>query len=233
MKKIAWVVIIAAIAGIARADMALVDFGATNSISPAGAVNGLFFNTWSPGQNIDLVLASDGVTDSGWNLDSTTGAAANDANVLDFVFTPNGAPNPFNDDAVFSDALNLTSAQGTRDIRFFNLNPAQFYEVVIYGARESDDARTTDYTVIGATTANGSLLTTGTGSGTGSSYNNDDTFTVSSIAPTAGGVITIEYSTSSSFGYLTAVSLATVPEPGTLSTMIIGGVALFALRRKK
>lgn len=214
-----------------NADTVLIDFG---GLAPANPVGGQYFNQWSPGQNINLVLASDGVTDSGWNMDSTTAGAVNDGISPDFTPTFNGAPAPFNSDTITSDALNLTPAQGIRNVRFLNLNPSLFYNISIFGARDAAQTRITDYSVIGSTTVSGSLQTSGTGSGTGSTYNNDTVFSVSSMAPNGSGIITIEYSVDTGdFGYLNAMQISVVPEPATLSFLLLGGVLLRLFRRRK
>lgn len=199
----------------AYAQSVLVDFG---GLAPSNPVSGLYFNQWNPGNNLDLVLSSDGVTDSGWNLDSSTAAVVNNGISPDYTSSYSGAPSPFADDTVTSDALNLGAADAARNIRFLNLNINELYDVVIYGARDATQTRITDYTVTGATSSFGSLTTSGTGIGTGGvNYNNDTTFTVSGIAPNASGQIVIEYVVNTGdFGYLNAVQLTQIPEPSTL-----------------
>lgn len=212
-----------------KADTVLVDFG---GLAPANPVGSQYFNQWSPGQNIDLVLASDGTTDSGWNLDSTTAGAVNDGVTPDFTSLFNGAPVPFGSDTITSDALNLTPAQGVRNVRLFNLNPSLFYNITIFGARDSTQTRITDYNVIGSTTISGSLQTSGTGSGTGSTYNNDDVFNAFNIAPNGSGIITIEYAVDTGdFGYLNALGITVVPEPSSLILLLTGACVLHGCRR--
>lgn len=232
MKKIAFIVLPLVLLTIrAEAQTVLVDFG---GMAPSNPVSGLYFNQWNPGNNLDLVLSSDGLTDSGWNMDSSTAAVVNDGISPDFT-TYSGAPSPFADDTITSDALNLTPAQGIRNIRFIDLDVNELYEIVIFGAREATQTRITDYDVIGASTLSGSLTTSGTGIGTGgANYNNNSLFTVASIAPDANGRITIEYSVNTGdFGYLNAVQLTQIPEPSTLMLFGIAGIALFSVARRR
>jgi hypothetical protein len=216
---------------LASAQTALVDFGTSNA---AGSIGGNYFNVWNPGNNIDL-LDTGGVTDTTWNLDSTTGAATNDGASPDFVFTTPSAPNPFNDDNIISDALNLTNTQGTRNVRVNGLDINGSYDIVIFGTREATGTRITDYSVIGLTTVGGSLTTSGTAIGTGAvNYNNDTVFSALGITPDANGRITIEYSTASSFGYLSAMSVTSVPEPGAYALIAgFASLAWIATRRRR
>lgn len=219
------------------AQTVLVDFGSSNS---AGFIGGNYFNVWNPGNNVDLILASDGTSDSGWNLDSTTPGAANNGSSPDYVFTSPfpGAPNPFNDDSIASDALNLTPTDGVRNVRFFNLDPSTEYSLTIYGAREASQTRITTYSVLndglGSVLDTGSLTTSGTGIGTGANYNNDTLLNLSATTDADGEIILQYAATTGDFGYLNAVQLTQIPEPSTFLLVGLAGVTgLITYRRLK
>lgn len=208
-----------------------VDFGSGPDTS--GTVNGNYWNVWNPGNNLDLI-ATNGTTDTGWNLDSTTAAVVNNRTTLDYVFSyaTYGAPSPFNHDNIASDALNLTPAQGTRNVRLTTLDITKSYTFQIYGAREAAQTRITNYTVIGATSGSGTLTTSGTDIGTsGADYNNNSILTIAGIKPNASGEIFIQYSVNTGdFGYLNAFTVTEVPEP---AAPLLGGLGLIALLRRR
>lgn len=209
-----------------------VDFGSADT---SGTVNGNYWNVWNPGNNIDLIDIN-GTTDSGWNLDSTTAAATNNRTTLDYVFSyaTYGAPAPFNNDNIASDALNLTNTQGTRNVRLTTLDITKSYNFQIYGAREgTSEVRITNYTVLGATSGSGTLTTTGTDIGTGGAdYNNNAILTINGITPNASGEILIQYSVNTGgFGYLNAFTVTEVPEPS--SAALVGGLGMIALLRRR
>lgn len=162
-------------------------------------------------------MDADGTSSTGWKLDSTTAAATNSRTANDFAasFSAHGAPSPFNHDNIASDALNLTPTQGTRNVRISNLNPANTYNFQIYGAREAGDFRATNYTVRGTNSANGSLATTGNGTGaSGASYNNDKILSLNGVYPDSTGEILVEYSVGTgTFGYLNALTISEVVAP--------------------
>jgi len=197
-------------------------------------VNGNYWNVWNPGNNLDLIDIN-GTTDTGWNLDSTTTAVVNNRTTLDYVFSYGtyGAPSPFNHDNIASDALNLTPAQGTRNVRLTTLDISKTYNFQIYGAREgTTELRETNYTVLGATSGSGFLTTTGTDVGSGGAdYNNNMILTINGIKPNASGEILIQYSVKTGgFGYLNAFTVTEVPEP---RAALLGGLGLLVLLRRR
>ena len=211
-----------------------VDFGSADT---SGTLNGNYWNVWNPGNNIDLIDI-DGTTDTGWNLNSTTAAAVNDRTTLDYVFSyaTTGAPTPFDHDNIASDALNLTPAQGTRNVRLITLDITKTYNFQIYGAREAtSETRITNYNIVGANSASGTLTTSGNNIGTdGADYNNNTILTINGISPNASGEILIEYSVNSgSFGYLNAFTVTEVPEPATATAFGLGLAGMTLLRRRR
>ncbi|MEO0515554.1 MAG: PEP-CTERM sorting domain-containing protein [Planctomycetota bacterium] len=222
-----------AVAGLAMSasGAVLVDFGSSNT---SGVIGGNHFNAWNPGNNIDLI-ETDGVTDSGWNLASTTPAVTNNGSSPDFVFNYNGAPTPFADDSIVSDALNLQPGV-VRNVRFFNLDALTEYEVVIYAGRDSSQTRVTTYTLVaeagGTVLDSGTLQTSGVGSGTGSTYNNDDLLTLKGTTDSDGELFLQYEATTGDFGYLNALQFNVVPEPASMVLVGLGGFCLASGRRR-
>jgi hypothetical protein len=208
-----------------------VDFGSGPDTS--GTLNGNYWNVWNPGNNLDLIDIN-GTTDTGWNLDSTTAAVVNNRTTLDYVFSyaTTGAPSPFNHDNIASDALNLTPAQGVRNVRLTTLDLTKTYNFQIYGAREAAQTRITNYVVVGATSGSGTLTTTGTDIGSGGAdYNNNTILTINGIKPDALGQILIEYSVNTGdFGYLNAFTVTEIPEP---RAALLGGLGMLMLLRRR
>lgn len=116
------------------------------------------------------------------------------------------------------------------------LNPANTYDFKFFGSRIFDGAqRTTTYSATGAggPVSSTSLATTGTNIGAdGILDGNNNTFrTLTGITPNASGEITITIAaTSGGFGYLNAMEMSVVPEPGAT---LLGGLGILVLLRRR
>jgi hypothetical protein len=235
MKKIFAILAVGSFGISLQAQTVYVDFSNSASGDSSGIVAGNYWNVWNPGDNLDLFFSAG--NDSGWNLDSTSASSVvNDYNSNDYVFSYStyGAPSPFNDDSIVSDALNLTDTQGTRNVRLFNLDPTKTYNIQIFGTRETATTRVTDYTVTGSNSGSGSLTTSGSGIGTGGgNYNNDTVLEINGISPDANDRILVEYTVNTGgFGYLTAITVSEVPEPSSALLFAFGLGTLVLFRRK-
>jgi hypothetical protein len=105
----------------------------------------------------------------------------------------------------------------------------QAYDFSIFASRTGTDIRRSIFSVIGSTTLNQTIQTTGTNlSGTGLNYNT--TLWNFTITPDSAGKVAVEFladgSLSSRFAYINAMSISTVPEPSA-GTLL--GLGLFVL----
>jgi len=97
----------------------------------------------------------------------------------------------------------------TPSLKFTGLNKSKGYKFYVYGCRVATDTRISQYTFTGATTASGTVQTTGTNvGGTGVNGNNSNLFVTPVMLPDANGEIkfTLTYTTGS-FGYLNAMRI--------------------------
>lgn len=220
---------ICALASLATAASIFVDFGDSSQIT-AGNYNNLVFNSpsvLSIPNAIDSTGAGTGISITatgfypGSNQNGTT--------------SPTGAAAVFDAQATRDNAFGHTGAFGGNpdaslaNVSLTGLNPALTYDFVFFGSRTSvTDNRETAYAVSGATLSTAYLNT---------AANTSNVATVSGMAPTATGTISINVSAgpnnsnASKFYYLGAMKIdAAVPEPSIIG---LAGIALAAacLRR--
>lgn len=217
----------------ARGDIILVDFGTVaqrHSLGTADA-NGNWWDyiTGATDNNLDLVNTAGSATDVDLALSGFTGGGPGtyNAGLLpnaglasgDFAFTN------VTDDAIFFTATDLPV------MTLSGLNAAQTYSLTFYGARVSADDRWTTYAV-GASSAQ--LQTSG--APLAGNWNSANVVTLAGLTPDLNNQIVINLSASTggsgtSFGYINAMKIEVVPEPGMAAFVVLGGVMLGLGRR--
>lgn len=129
------------------------------------------------------------------------------------------------------------AGQSSVTLDLTGLDPSKSYNFHIFGTRNTNELRTTRYTLTGANSATEILQTSGTGSAspTTPDYfgNNDTIVSINGITPTALGVIETRLETvNGNFSYLGIMEITEVPEPGSAAT-VIGSLSLSLLGRRR
>jgi hypothetical protein len=114
------------------------------------------------------------------------------------------------------------------------LDPTKTYDLSFFGSHKFNADDTTVYTVYTDNTYTVPVASTSLLVGTGSAHNQDTLATISGLSPQTGNILYVgfEGSTGGS-GYLNALSVTAVPEPGTFALMMgIGALGLIYVRRR-
>lgn len=226
------------VGGTARADVILVDFGnnlsfrGTNTVSPDA--NGNFWNSVHSGAfYADLVDQNNNATAIDLGFDATTGT--------DYFNGPSGATQDPSATVYNAGALgNLGVNEAVYDyyvnsrFQLQQLDPTKTYSLTFFGSHKFNTDTQTLYTVYTDNTYTiplaSILLTIGT---TGSDHNQDTVATISGLTPQAGNALYIGFAGSGgNNGYLNAMEINVVPEPGSLLLLGMGGLLLTTLRRR-
>ncbi len=210
--------------GVTAGDTFLVDFSNAD-----GTTSGNWNNSNSSGYSITNMIDTTG-TASSIDLNFTTGVAQNGG------FDVTGAPAPFDVATAYEDAIFLAS--GTTTFRISSLDTNYTYTLDFFGSRDSTSTRVTAYTVYQQDPVSGTtvtLTTSGTGvGGAGINHNISQTATVANFTPNGSGEIYVDITIDEgSFGYLNAMSLTVVPEPGTYAAVAGLLIGVFALIRRR
>lgn len=221
----------------------LIDFGnnGTNgNITASPDVNGKYWNnSYNGGYTItNMTTTANGSTTI--DLSYATAVATNSASL-----GVGSAPAPFNVTTAYEDAIFSTgTTAGTGiTVRFAQLDLTKTYKFTLFGSRSTADSRTTNFEMVGATTATGSLQTSGTNiGGSGINYNNSNVLVLgglSGIAPNGSSQIDLTfYATSTDvnkFAYLNSMQIEIIPEPTTTAMLGLGllSTALVVFRRRR
>lgn len=237
------------VVAVANADIVLVDFGNDDSFRGLSQVgvddNGNTWNSvWSgafysglldingDATTINLGFSSAPGTDSfnGPAGDTTTGAP-------DFLFDPTTVDNV----TIDATALGLLGGSAAAAFDFYvdstfqiqNLNPAFTYNLTFFGSHKFNTDDTTRYTVYTDNTYSVPVDTADLVVGVGSAHNQDTTVTISGLSPQTGNTLYIgfEGADGTSSGYLNAMQIEVIPEPGTLVLLTCGALVLWMKRR--
>lgn len=218
-----------------RATTILIDFGnnGTNGVQTTSPdANGNYWNNSSTvSYSVTDMVTSNNV---GTTIDLTyiTSTSAN-TNPLGVT----GAPSPFNIASAYQDAIFTTATTAGTGITFrlSQLDATKTYVFSFFGSRDATTSRTTTYQVAGATTTSGSLQTSGTNlGGTGINHNIANVLELGGsggISPNGSNQIDVTFfSASGGFGYLNAMEITVIPEPGAA---LLGGLGMLALLRRR
>lgn len=195
----------------------LIDFGGVATTNPDSF--GHYWNNFASGAVTNVSLINDANGAAGFTLTSSgfggTGAGA-------AVPATSGYPSTAYDDYAY---LNNAASQSTT-LTFNGLSLSNVYAFTIYSSRTATGTRNTTFTATGANSDGFTVNSVG----------NTALMTISNIAPTALGTITLTLSNNSSqFGYLNflQVTPTAVPEPTSAALLGLALAAFVARRRRK
>jgi hypothetical protein len=212
----------AVLVGSANADVILIDFGNTS-----GTTVGNWNNSNVSGYTLTNMIDTDGnatVYDLFFN--TSVGQGGN--------WGVTAAPAPFNVSSAYNDGL--FTAADTITFTLSGLLATETYDLTMFASRDAAGTRITDYTVTGSgAPVTLSLQTSGTGlGGVGINHNIANTVNFSGIAPDVNNQISVSIDINSGgFAYLNAMQITVVPEPASLSLLLLGGFLLSVIRRGK
>ncbi|GAB4545455.1 MAG: hypothetical protein Tsb0013_03360 [Phycisphaerales bacterium] len=215
--------------GTAHAGIVLVDFGLSGSTTASPDVNGNHWNNFTPGAFLNLVNTDS--TPAGFNLGASTNVSVNNPGALT-------APSAWllGDLAISSATGDYAFTSGAAlTFVLSSLDPSKTYDLRMFGTRATDGTRITQYTATGGDgPASVQLQTSGVGIGDDGVYNgnDDEIVSLSGIAPTPGGEITLDVSViTGGFAYLGVLEITEVPTPA--SALALLGLGAASLRRRR
>lgn len=241
IRMLAWCagVVLVLVPSVVRADL-FIDFGTLSARHSVGAAdaNGNWWNYVTGASDVIADMVNDDDTSSGYSLTMGAGwvgmnglGGATDWGILSGDVDPALNNGDFGFHQVVADGA-FISPNTSATITLGGLNDALTYDFVFYGARSATGPlRITTYAV-GA--SSDTLVTSGPGIGDGGTvnWNTSNTASLSGISP-SGGSIVLTVSNNGQFGYLNAMQITAVPEPASLSLLLLAGLSLRALRRRQ
>lgn len=208
----------------ASAQTLLVDFGPSTYTTSSPDVNG---NTWNnmtahtASSSLGLVWTDN--SSSGITLTITTAFANTGPGASPPALTGTGSLGNLNISTALSDFFYVNN--GSAVVTFSGLDSSKTYTFSLLGSRDATAVRNTTYSVAGGNSGSDSLQTSGTDlGGSGINYNNSSLAVISGITPDGSNSITLTVS-SSGLGYLNALQITAVPEPGSV-LLLLGGAAV-------
>jgi hypothetical protein len=218
---------------IAHAAVVYVDFGIASQVTAGNWNNISGVNAGDqPTVNIGNLVDNTGVN-TGWGLNvsktagnANFGVAGTGAN-WDGPYPSSIASLP---QSALRDGLFLSENGKVGLITFSNLNPLKTYDILLYGARGNNGANAT-YT-IGVAAVPGA-------SGTIANVYQNSTVTIqfNEVAPTAGGQIRIDWTSSNSgsaagsaLNFIQFGETVIIPEPGSMALLVLGTGVLLMFR---
>lgn len=225
----------------APAEIILIDFGNNSSYRGASVSNpdssGNYWNSvWSGAYYSNLVDTDNNGTGYGFGFASAggtdyyNGPSGTNANPALSVYNATALGNLGTDEAVYDWYSDSTFV-------LESLNPALTYSLTFYGSRQypADDT-TTRYTIYDDNTYANPITSADLVIGDGGNGHNQDTVvTISGLVPQgAGNAIYVGFAgNAGGTGYINAMQVEAIPEPGTLALLLGGGLLLHLRRRKR
>ena len=248
------VVVAAAVAAPTRAAVVLVDFGSDASFRgatvPNPDPNGHSWNSIAPGAFILNMIDLDGhetAVDLGFDTPVGTDSFNGPAGVTSFPPTPAQIAATDIDatalgnlgvmEAVFDFAASPGGADNRTRVQIQQLNRATPYALTFFGSHKfsTDDATVyTVYSDAGYTNPLGTARLNVQQPGAPHLHNRDTVAIIDGLAVPANGILYVEFvGANGNLGYLNAMQIAAVPEPGTWATLTCGAALLASLRRRR
>lgn len=222
-------------------DIILLDFGNASSFrgvdTPSPDSNGNYWNSvWSGAYYPNLIDVDGNATTINLGFSSAVGT--------DYYNGPSGptqdpAATIYNAAALGNLGVNeaVYDYYVTSTFEIQGLDPAKRYNLTFYGAHQFNANPTTEYAVY--TDGSYSTLVDSTTldihePGSPWLYNQDAVSTISNLAPQTGDILYVRFRgdpvSGGDEGYLNAMQIEVIPEPGTLGLSLLGGI-LIAIRR--
>lgn len=164
------------------------------------------FSTSTSGANITLKKASDGTTSTGYKL-TLTSAMSKNGILNGGLLSPDTTK--LGDLAVATATQDYFFTTNSVVIKFSGLNIAHGYKFYLFGSRTYSTARSTNYTISGATSQSYTMQTSGTDlGGVGYNGNNSSVFSSNIIYPDNNSEILITVAVASGgYAYLNAMKI--------------------------
>lgn len=224
-----------------NAQTVLIDFGNDNSyrgISVAAPdSNGNYWTSvWSGAYYPDLPDIAGNATTVDFGFDGSSPGGTDSYNGPAGA-TDSGVPaDHLGDVDIDSAALGVLGGAPEAAIDFFvdtrfqiqGLDPSKTYDLTFFGSHKYNNNNTTTYSLHDVSFAN-QFESVDLVVGIDAMHNRDTTATLSGVSPQVDGIFYVQ-----SLGYINAMSITVVPEPGTMA-LLIGGCGLLAVvaRRRK
>jgi hypothetical protein len=232
----------------ARAQTVLIDFGSSSSFRGVSVVNpdpkGHYWTSMQPGlfytnlvdinnnpTTIDFGFSSPVGTDS---FNGPAGVTSNPPTPAEIAATDIDAV-ALGNLGVINAAIDFAAEINTR-FEIQQLDPAKRYNLTFFGSHKFS---TNDATVYSVYTDNTYSTLVGSASlnvqqpGSPNLHNRDKVATISGLAPQAGNILYVQFTgAGGSQGYLNAMQISVVPEPGAMLLVVSGVALLFGKRRR-
>jgi PEP-CTERM motif len=113
------------------------------------------------------------------------------------------------------------------------LDPTKRYNITFFGSHKFNNDNTTRYTIYTDGTFTTPVASADLLVGVDNAHNRDRTVTISNLAPQASNILYVGFAgANGGNGYLNALRITAIPEPGTMLLFAYGSALIFRLRRR-
>ncbi len=113
------------------------------------------------------------------------------------------------------------------------LDPTKRYNITFFGSHKFNNDNTTRYTIYTDDTFTTPVASADLLVGVDNAHNRDQTVTISNLAPQASNILYVGFAgANGGNGYLNALQITAIPEPGAMLLLACGTALIFAVRRR-